>query len=289
MKKILISDSGSTKTDWVSITQSDANLLETATYTGCGLNPVFLDESEIKKELGHIAGHLGGSFDEIRFFGAGVGNTPMKEKMLHCLDLIFECPDIIVDTDIAGAAKAVLGDKAGIACIMGTGSNSCHYNGMNVDRTIPSLGFILDDNGGGVAFGKRLVSDIFKGIAPEEICIDFNERFNLTVEEVLNHIYRCPAPNRWLAGFMPFILEHKTHPYIASMIAIQIELFFNRELRRYPETELTGEGIGFVGSVASQLSAEIISNASARGWKVRDIIAKPIDALIDKTIKNHND
>lgn len=277
MKKILIADSGSTKTDWVKLTEGECSTLESETFTCGGLNPVLLDGMQITTELQKVRFRLGADFDKIRFYGAGVGNPQMADKIEKCLSDIFKCPDIKADSDMAGAAIALLGNTPGVACIMGTGSNSCHYDGKKIDKKRPSLGFILDDNGGGVAFGRKLLADIFKGIAPAEIRDAFHEKYQLTVPDVIDHLYRQPAPNRWLAGFMPFIIEHKRHPYMSVMIAVQLEYFFDREFMAYSEHELKEEGIGFTGSVAGFLTDEIHRNLDARGWKIRDIVARPLE------------
>lgn len=275
MKKILLADSGSTKTDWVKLTVLDDSSTETTTFAASGLNPVYLSSEEITSELNKVRERLGSNFDSIRFYGAGVGNPVMAKKIEACISEVFDCFDIKADSDIAGAARASLGDRPGIACIMGTGSNSCHFNGTTIDRKTPSLGYILDDNGGGVAFGRRLLADIFKGIAPPEIRDAFQKQFDLAIPDVIEHLYRKQTPNRWLAGFMPFIIEYKRHPYMAMLIAVQLEYFFDREFIGYSEDELKNEGIGFIGSVAYLLSDEIRRNLDARGWKIRNISAKP--------------
>lgn len=200
-------------------------------------------------------------------------------KMESIISEIFQCPDIKAAGDMEGAAIAVLGEEPGIACIMGTGSNSCHFIGEKIDRKTASLGYLLDDEGGGVAFSRRLLSDIFKKIAPEDIIMMFNDKYGLTVADVTSHLYQKPAPNRWIASFMPFIIENRKHPYIAQLIRSQTKLFFDREFATYSDDELTKEGIGFVGSVADMLSDEITKEMNSRGWKLRDIVRKPMERL----------
>lgn len=275
----LIADSGSTKTDWVKIIDNDCNIPKFEAFSCRGLNPHFLSSEEIETEMRKVSDALGNSFDTISFYGAGVGNPQIVRKIEECMSNVFECPDIKADSDMAGAAQAVLGDAAGIACIMGTGSNSCHYNGKSIDRKSVSLGYILDDNGGGVAFGRCLLSDVFKGLAPSEIIDSFQKAYGLTVPEILNHVYSQPSANRWIAGFMPFIIEHRKHPYISDLIKTQIKTFFDREFHIYAPEELTEEGIGFVGSVAYLLSEEITAELNSRGWKLREILKKPLDKL----------
>lgn len=277
MKRILIADSGSTKTDWVKITDNVSESFKSETYSSPGLNPHILDSSEILRIIKDVRNSIGGKFDMIRFYGAGVGNQQMIEKIEVCLKGIFDCRDIKARSDMEGAAKAVLGKESGIACIMGTGSNSCHYDGDKIDRKTNSLGYIIDDNGGGVAFGRRLLSDVFKGIAPEVIRNAFHKRYNISVPEILEHLYSRPAPNKWIAGFMPFIISHKEHPYMSDLIDSQLHYFFDKEFVAYSDEELKYEGIGFVGSVASLFTEELKKITMEKGWKLRDIVRKPLD------------
>lgn len=279
MKRILTADSGSTKTEWVATCSFAGGADSADTFSGPGLNPHFLDSAQIVEEMECVRGRLGADFDSVRFYGAGVGNDEMVRKMEKCLQSVFNSSDIKADSDMAGAAHAVLGDLPGIACIMGTGSNSCHYDGSAIDRRFPSLGYILDDAGGGVAFCRRLLGDIFKDIAPKEIRDAFHARYNLTVADVLEHLYHHPAPNRWIAGFMPFVVSHKSNPYIATLIEVQLEYFLTREFSGYSDHELKEEGIGFVGSVAAELEEQLMRNLTAREWKLRGIVRKPLEIL----------
>ena len=280
--KILIADAGATKTDWVKLTLKDASSNDEETYTGIGISPLHHDTDMIEEELRLVRAALGESYDKIRFYGTGIGTPMISGKMEAILSEMFSCSDIKVDGDMAGAAAAVLGSSPGIACIMGTGSNSCHYDGKEIDRKTVSLGYMLDDEGGGVAFAKRLLSDIFKDLAPEDVKQKFMEKYDLSVGDVVEHLYRQPSPNRWIASFMPFICENRSHPYISSLIESQIDNFFNREFPAYSDKELKEEGIGFAGSVADVLSESIAKAIEVRGWKLRGIIRKPLPSLIQK-------
>lgn len=276
----LLADSGSTKTDWVVISKNISPSVEPATYSGRGLNPHILSVEEIEDEMDRVALHLGRNFDEIRFYGAGVGNTQMVGKISDCLANVFECSDVVADSDMAGAARAVLGSRPGIACIMGTGSNSCHYNGSVIDRKSVSLGYILDDCGGGVAFGRRLLSDVFKGIAPDAVVDEFFSCYRLTPPQVVDRLYSQPGANKWIAGFMPFIVSHISDPYISAMVGNVLETFLEREFCCYPEWQLKEEGIGFVGSVAFLLGDHLRDALGRRGWMLRDIVRRPLDRLM---------
>ena len=283
--KILIADAGATKTDWVKLTGSNDSGYEEEFHTGIGISPLHNDSDMIEEELRLVRAALGDSFDKIRFFGAGIGSPMIAGKMETILSEMFACKDIKADSDMSGAAMALLGDEPGIACIMGTGSNSCHYDGHAIDRKAASLGYLLDDEGGGVAFCRRLLADVFKKVAPKDIIEDFENRYSLSVSDVVTNLYRKPAPNRWISGFMPFIVENISHPYIQSLIESQTERFFNREFCSYPEAELKEEGIGFAGSVADVLKGTIVNEMQKRGWKLRSVIRKPLDSLI-KTLSH---
>ncbi len=284
--KILIADAGATKTDWVKLTLGNSSDAEKEFHTGIGISPLHNDTDMIEEELRLVRAALGDSFDMIRFFGAGIGSPLIAGKMEAILSEMFSCRDIKAESDLAGAAKALLGSNPGIACIMGTGSNSCHFNGEEIDRKSASLGYLLDDEGGGVAFCRRLLSDVYKKIAPKDIVEEFENKYSFSVSDVVEHLYRRPNPNRWIAGFMPFIVEHISHPYIQDLVGSQINRFFDREFSLYSEAELTQEGIGFVGSVAEVLTPFIKSAMDNRGWKLRSIVRRPLDSLISQFSNN---
>lgn len=279
--RILFADAGSSKTDWIKLTvcQGSRNVSEVVSTPG--LSPVHHSPEYIEAEMSAVAEAFGDSIDRILFYGTGIGTPERAEKMKNCIANVFNCRDISAESDIAAAAKAVLGTSPGIACIMGTGSNSCHFDGASIDRKSASLGFILDDEGGGVAFGRRLLSDIFKGLAPVEILEKFHAEYKLDVPEVVDRLYRHPSPNRWIASFMPFIVKNMSDPYISELVNSQISVFLDREFCGYQEWQLNVEGVGFVGSLADLLSDRLRSEFDRRGWKFRGIIAKPIRKLIE--------
>lgn len=279
--KILLADAGATKTDWVKLTLGTSSGHEEEYHTGIGISPLHNDTDMIEEELRLVRAALGETFDKIRFYGAGIGSPLIAGKMEAILSEMFSCKDIKADSDMAGAAKALLGSDPGIACIMGTGSNSCHYDGKEIDIKTASLGYLLDDEGGGIAFSRRLLADIYKGIAPDDIIEDFYRKYSLSVSDVVNHLYRQPSPNRWIAGFMPYITDNLSHPYIHSLVESQAERFFDREFVNYTEAQRREEGIGFVGSVADALKDIIEPAMQRRGWKLRGILKKPLDNLID--------
>lgn len=287
--KILIADAGATKTDWVRLSLDSSSDCKVESYSGIGISPLHHNADMIEEELRLVRASLGDSFDMIRFFGAGIGSPVIIGKMEAILSEMFTCRDIKADSDMAGAARAVLGNTTGIACIMGTGSNSCHYDGEKIDRKSTSLGYLLDDEGGAVAYCRWMLSDIFKRIAPDDIVDKFNQRFALSVSDVVDHLYRQPSPNRWIAGFMPFLVENLDHPYIKELVKSQTATFFDREFRSYSEEELKQEGIGFVGSVAAELHAFVTEEVRKRGWKIIAIVRNPIESLVELYKTNEKD
>lgn len=277
-ESVLIADSGATKTDWV-LLSSDASGNNVASFSGPGVSPLHHSEDAIIAALRQVANTFGDSFSRIRFYGAGIGTPLLESQMKYLLGTVFNSADIEVATDMLGAAKALYGSNPGIACIMGTGSNSCHYDGSRIDMRSPSLGYLLDDDGGGVAFGRRLLADIFKKTAPVAIQKEFHESYSLTREDLIRHLYKQPSPNRWIASFFPFIAGHEDDPYISDLIDSQIERFISREFAAYPEKILKKEEIGFVGSVAEILKPRLQLSLKSRGWRVGNIIRKPIENI----------
>lgn len=286
--KILIADAGATKTDWVKLSSGrDSSEWTEESYSGVGISPLHHDTDMIEEELRLVRAALGDSFDKIRFFGAGIGTPLIAGKMEAILSEMFDSPDIKADSDMAAAASAMLGASPGIACIMGTGSNSCHYDGSAIDRKSASLGYLLDDEGGGVAYSRRLLSDVFKCIAPRNVIEMFEDRYGFSVSEVVEHLYRRPSPNRWIASFMPFIVENHSHPYVKQLIESQTKWFFDREFTSYTDEQLQKEGIGFVGSVADELGSFVEDEMKRRGWRLRAIERQPLDSLV-KQFKQQN-
>lgn len=278
LKRTLVADSGATKTDWVCLT-NDASGFHSAYWSGPGLNPLLTRQTDISDALLMVAKTFGHDFDRIRFYGAGVGTPEVEDATRDLIDSVFNCPDIQAKSDVLGAAKALYGNRTGIACIMGTGSSSCHFDGSGIDFRIPSLGYILDDDGGGVAFCRRLLTDVFKGLAPKEMCDLFFTHHAISREDLLRHLYREPAPNRWMASFFPFIADHRAHPYISRLVDSQINRFLDKEFAGYPPELLQDEGVSFVGSVAFTLKSELEAAFRTRGWRLGPIIRKPIENI----------
>lgn len=270
----LIADSGSTKTAWKLISTSG----EVETIKTSGINPFFRTEEDIFQELSaKLLPETGTDIQQIFFYGAGIVNTEKGDIIRRALKRIY--PEAVSEahSDVLGAARALFGDEAGIACILGTGSNACLYDGNRIAMGISPLGFILGDEGSGAVMGRKLLGDYFKEVMPVRIRDEFTKRFELTREEALNRVYRTEKPNQFLAQFVPFLSEHRDSAYCQEFVQQNFMEFFERNVVKLPS--FSHYKIGFVGSVAYHFS-EILSNtASFYGYENITILKDPIDGL----------
>jgi len=274
MKK-LIADSGSTKTDW--------KLLEDGKITGYfqtkGLNPFFISEENILNTIKEeILPKIKGNMDEIFFYGAGVTDKTKSDKIEKPLSKLFPKAKIEIQSDLLGASRALFGKEAGIVCILGTGSNSCLYDGKEIKKTIPSLGFILGDEGSGNALGKKLLSDYFKEVMPEKLRKLFEEDYKVKLKEILEQVYKeSENPARYLASFAPFLSKNIADPYCQQILKKNAIAFFERDILTIPSAR--EYAIGFVGSVSYYFCDFFIRRACEFGFNSYRIEKKPIDEL----------
>ena len=213
---ILIADSGSTKTDWI-LTTAENSILEVETM---GINPVRDSRDAIFDNIkNQLFPQLPPKHQicQIHFYGAGCID-PYKKNVEEILaDVFGSTTKITVESDLLGAARALCGNQAGIACILGTGSNSCLYDGKKIVSNTSPLGYILGDEGSGAFLGKTLVGNILKKIFSQKIQDRFFEKYNLTPSIIINKVYRESMPNRFLASLVPFLAEHREEPEIHDM------------------------------------------------------------------------
>ena len=198
MKRILLADAGSTKVEWALISQ--AGEIEN-TIVVSGLNALLAEQDEVKRAFISVAQNFQGDqrIEEIHYYGAGCATQSICSKMETALSDVWSDAECHVHSDLVGAARSLFGNRKGIACILGTGSNSCLYDGSGIISQIPSLGYILGDEGSGAALGRRLIGDAFKEQLPQNVKEAFLEEFHLTLEEILNRVYKSPSPNSFLA------------------------------------------------------------------------------------------
>ena len=287
-KPILIADSGSTKTDWCLIDSEQ----RTDHFSGSGLNPFFMDEAEIVRELRNtVIPHLNDAPEAVYFYGAGC--TPEKAPLVAgaigqalSVDLRTMSPErISVNTDMLGAARALCGRNAGVACILGTGSNSCLYDGERITANVPPLGFIVGDEGSGAVLGKLFIGDLLKGLLTPGLREAFLESRQLTMADVIERVYRRPLPNRFLASLSPFIAEHRNDPTVRRLVMYNFRAFLTRNVMQYLTPDSTASHsalpIHFVGSIAYVYRDELEESAGELGLRLGKIMRAPIIGLVE--------
>ena len=276
MKSILIADSGSTKVEWAAIYPglSSPILLKTR-----GLNGAMVSQNLASEYFLFVKNELPQDFlpDEIHYYGAGCGTPKVCELIGEAIENIWPNTFINVQSDLLGAARALLENKPGIVAILGTGSNSALYDGSKITANIPPLGYILGDEGSGTSLGKKLLGDIFKSIAPDDISVLFFSKYNLNLSDLIENTYRKPGANSYIASFVPFIAENIDHPYIKSIVKDSFYSFFERNITPYNSSNLP---INFIGSIATIFSDTLKDVAEVLGYEVDKIIARPLDGLI---------
>ena len=272
---MLIADSGSTKTDWcVILDNTPIKRIGTK-----GLNPFFQSEEEIQQELTHsLLPQLPyGTIDSVYFYGAGC--TPEKAPTLRraIADSLPVVGNIKAYSDMLAAARGLCGREAGITCILGTGSNSCFYDGKEIVNHISPLGFILGDEGSGAVLGKLLVGDILKNQLSPAIKEVFLKQFDLTVPEIIDRVYRQPFPNRFLASLSPFIAQHLEEPGIRQLVLGSFIAFLRRNVMQYDYTQYPAH---FIGSVAHCYKEILQEAAQETGIRIGKILQSPMEGLI---------
>lgn len=275
---ILIADSGSTKTDWRLI--DDKNNIHQANTQG--INPYFVNSDDISKILENellpaLPAYIQNEKIEIYFYGAGCSSFEKCNDVKAGIRKVFPNATITVEHDLLAAARALCGHKEGLAAILGTGSNSCFYNGKDIIQNQPSLGFILGDEGSGAFLGKQLICDFLNEEMPKEISERMKDRFKLSKDEVLENVYKKPFPSRYLASFSKFIFQNLKHEYCNKLVIDAFKLFFERHICKYPRK---GElPLGIVGSVGFYYSNIISRIAEEKGIPMGKVLESPIAGL----------
>lgn len=274
---ILLADSGSTKTDWGLV--ENGKLVKRLRTSG--MNPFQMSEEAITEEIKtHLVPELPGTvLDEVHFYGAGCTKEkqPIVERALRAnLTINGECE---VASDMLGAARGICGHKPGIACILGTGSNSCSYDGKNLVKNVSPLGFILGDEGSGAVLGKLLVGDVLKNQMPEAITKRFFEKYKLTSAEIIDSVYRQPKPNTFLASFVPFLEENIDEPKIYNLVKESFHSFLRRNVMQYDGWQTLP--IGFNGSIAKIYKKPLLEALEEEGMHLGRIIQAPMEAMVE--------
>ena len=273
---ILAADSGSTKTDWALLSAGK----EPVFFKSAGLNPNFADMATAPGEILSAlpAGICPEDVSGICFYGAGV-NSLTAGKIEHMLRETFPSAGAIsVESDMLGAARALLGNEKGFVAILGTGSNSCLYDGEGICRNVPSLGFVLGDEGSGGAIGRMLLRDCLRGTMPEAFGSGFRDMLGMDAAGVIDRIYTRPRPNAFCASLARYALDRKdTDPYAAALVSGALRSFFSSVVSLYDG--LDGLAFNAVGTVARLCEKELMSLAAEWGMKPGKVLGSPIEGL----------
>lgn len=273
---ILIADSGSTKTDWCLVEHGE--LLQQI-FTK-GTNPFFQTEEEISTEIATalLPQLKAGELDAVYFYGAGCAFPDKIETVRRAIRRHLQVKgEVEVSTDMLAAARGLCGHEPGIACIMGTGSNSCYYDGEKIVQNVSPLGFILGDEGSGACLGKLLVGDILKNQMTPELKEKFLSQFDLTPADIIDRVYRKPFPNRFLASLSPFLAQNLGEPCVHSLVLNSFKSFLKRNVMQYDYHDTP---VHFIGSVAYYYKDVLAQAADEMGIRLGTILKSPMEGLI---------
>lgn len=274
---ILIADSGSTKTDWC-VVENGQPIQQISTK---GINPFFQSEEEISNEIATslLPQLKTNALDAVYFYGAGCG-FPDKIAMVHrAITKHLQIKrEVEVNTDMLAVAHGLCQHEAGIACIMGTGSNSCYYDGKQIASNVSPLGFILGDEGSGAVLGKLLVGDILKNQMTPELKEKFLKQFGLTPADIIDRVYRKPFPNRFLASLSPFLAQNIDEPCIHALVLGSFKSFLKRNVMQYEN--FRNSKVHFIGSVAFYYKTILAEAAQEMNIQLGTIIKSPMEGLI---------
>lgn len=271
----LIADSGSTKTEWCILKNGKSRVFFTQ-----GLSPYFLNEEQITSvmKLGVWSKLKKSGVDEIYFYGTGLKNTGNRQIIRKVLKSVFGKVNISVNNDLFGAARSLCGDEKGIACILGTGSNSCYFNGRKIVKNSPGLGYVLGDEGSGAVLGKTLIQYYLYDLMDNELKGRFDDKFKTTYSEILDSVYKKPMPNRYLASFAVFLAENRGHYMVENILSDCFNEFFHNHLTHYKESYKYP--VHFVGSVGFGFRDVLHSLANDYGFNTGNIFKAPMEGLI---------
>jgi glucosamine kinase len=275
MASMLIADSGSTKTEWCLVEGSKKIKVTTQ-----GLSPYFLTQIQVEqilqKEL--LPKLKKNQPQEIFFYGTGCSNPDNVKMMKRALKNSFKETKVYVDHDLMGAARALCGHEKGVACILGTGSNSCYYNGKKIIKNSPGLGYALGDEGSGAYLGKKVIQHFLYDTFDPDLMDRFKMKYNIAITDVLDRVYKKPFPNRYLAGFTDFLVDNRGHFMIENIIEDGLNDFFFNHIYKYRES--WSLPIHFTGSVAFGFKDVLKTLCSSYELTLGKVLKTPMDGLI---------
>lgn len=271
----LIADSGATKAEWCLLINGKRKTIITQ-----GISPYFLNTEqivnlllkELKPELKNI------EVDEVFYYGTGCSNPANAKLVQKAIRKVFVNAKTDVQHDLMAAARALCGRKRGIACILGTGSNSCYYNGKKIVKNSPGLGYVLGDEGSGAYLGKKVVQYYLYDTFDEELRGRFNATYNTTAAEILENVYKKPLPNRYLAGFTKFLVDNRDHFMIENIIEDGLNDFFFTHLCKYKE--VWNMPVNFAGSVAFGFKDVLQQLCNSYEFELGSVMKNPMEGLV---------
>ncbi|MBC6699062.1 N-acetylglucosamine kinase [Hymenobacter sp. BT190] len=273
---ILIADGGSTKSSWCQLDEAGNRVH----FNTEGYNPDFIDTAgvvaSLEKNLPETLPRA--EVTEVFYYGAGVSSAKKAEILAQAMRQVFSQAKVTVDHDLLASARALLGTKPGFAAILGTGTNSCLYDGTRITHNVDSLGYFLGDEGSGSFIGKRLLRDYLRGLLPDGLQEIFQEEFKLTREDILDRLYNQPLPNRFLASFAKFTYDHNNISYCREIVLQGFETFFENIVQHYPNYQ--DYTFNCIGSVGYNFRDALVQVAKAHNMEVGKIIRSPIDDLV---------
>jgi glucosamine kinase len=272
---ILLADSGSTKTSWCLVNTADNTSKNCQTS---GINPLYQDEESISQMLRDEFSMAVPKDSTIFFYGAGCINQSVNETVKHALSNFFKPVISFVDTDLLAVARALCQDSPGIACIMGTGSNSCYYDGKEIVNQVSPLGYVLGDEGSGAVIGRKFIADLLKNQLPQPIGNKFFNQYALYPHQIIEQVYKKPFPNRFLAQFTKFICDNLDEPCLRQLVKNSFDEFFARNISQYPQAQHMP--IHFIGNIALNFEALLRMSADDSGFHVGIIKESPMEGLI---------
>ncbi len=274
---IIIADGGSTKTNWCLINEEGKKIY----FNTEGYNPYFVNTEYIINSLKNgLPRDL--AFDkikEVNYYGAGVHNEEKAEVIAKAMSAVFTKSKVFIGHDLLAAARALLGKNKGFAAILGTGTNTCLYDGKEITLSINSAAYILGDEGSGCYIGKKLIVDYLRGYMPEAVRENFWNTFKLTTDEIEDNVYTKPLANRFLASFSKFVYDNNVHiEYTRNLVKTSFEDFFKNLVSHYPDYK--SHEFNCIGSVGYNFRNVLEEVATDYGMKIGKILRSPIDDLV---------
>jgi len=273
---ILIADSGSTKCEWCLVNGNKKQIVITQ-----GLSPYFLDSTQIEVILRNelVPALKKPVVDTVHFYGTGCLNPANAKIVKKAIQAVFKEAEVNVSHDLMGAAKSLCGNEKGIACILGTGSNSCYFNGKKIVKNSPGLGYVLGDEGSGAYLGKKVIQYYLYRTFDEELRYKFDEKYKTNSVEILENVYKKPLPNRYLASFTLFLSDNRGHYMIENIIEDGLNDFFYNHLCKYGE--IWKLPIHFVGGVSFAFRDVLQELCNGYEFTLGKIIKNPMEGLIE--------